>query len=230
MPTANRTQTGLSGNQLKIIAMVAMTCDHVGLQLFPHALWLRWIGRLALPIYAFMIAEGCRHTRNRKKYLLRLVGLGLLCQIVYFVEMGSLYQCILITFSLSVCLIWAIDRASQRKDKGSTTRMTLVAAAVFFVCVVLPELLPRTDFEIDYGLAGVLLPVLIYFGKNQWAYLTAGLILLALGYGGNQWLALAAVPLLMCYNGQRGKANIGKLFYWYYPVHLVVIYGLSFVI
>lgn len=230
MPTAKRTQTGLSGNQLKIIAMVAMTCDHVGLQLFPHALWLRWIGRLALPIYAFMIAEGCRHTRNRKKYLLRLAGLGLLCQIVYFVAMGSLYQCILITFSLSVCLIWAIDRAAQRKDKGSVTRMTLVAAAVFFVCVVLPDLLPRTDFEIDYGLAGVLLPVLIYFGKNQWAYLTAGLILLALGYGGNQWLALAAVPLLMCYNGQRGKANIGKLFYWYYPVHLVVIYGLSFVI
>lgn len=230
MPAANRTKTGLSGNQLKIIAMVVMTCDHMGLQLFPQVPWLRWIGRLALPIYAFMIAEGCRHTRSRKKYLLRLAGLGVLCQIVYFVAMGSLYQCILITFSLSVCLIWTIDRASQRKDKGSITRMALAVASVFFVCVVLPDLLPRTDFEIDYGLAGVLLPVLIYFGKNQWAYLTAGLILLALGYGGNQWLALAAVPLLMCYNGQRGKANIGKLFYWYYPAHLVVIYGLSFVI
>ena len=50
------TQPGLTGNQLKIIAMIAMTFDHVGVQLFPQVLWLRLIGRLAMPIYAFMIA------------------------------------------------------------------------------------------------------------------------------------------------------------------------------
>ena len=74
---------GLTGNQLKIIAMIAMTCDHVGMQIFPRLLWLRMIGRLAMPIYAFLIAEGCRHTRDRKKYLLRLLGMGALCQAVY---------------------------------------------------------------------------------------------------------------------------------------------------
>lgn len=104
---------GLTGNQLKIIAMIAMTCDHVGMQIFPRLLWLRMIGRLAMPIYAFLIAEGCRHTRDRKKYLLRLLGMGALCQAVYLLAMGSLYQCILITFSLSVISIGLYDAVER---------------------------------------------------------------------------------------------------------------------
>ena len=55
---------GLSGNQLKVIAMVTMAIDHIGAYLLPQAMWMRIIGRLAFPIYAFLIAEGCRHTRS----------------------------------------------------------------------------------------------------------------------------------------------------------------------
>lgn len=227
MPTKLQTGPGLTGNQLKIIAMLAMTCDHVGLQIFPQLEFLRIIGRLALPIYARMIAEGCRYTRDRKRYFLRLAGLGLLCQIVYFVALGSLYQCILITFSLSVCLIYALERAKLQPGRKNTAIAAAAAAGTVFVCAVLPKLLPGTDFEIDYGIFGVLLPVLAYFGKPQWASLSAGLVLLALQLGGNQWFALTAVPLLACYNGKRGRGNLGKVFYIYYPVHLVVIYGLS---
>lgn len=225
MSTATKTRSGLTGNQLKIIAMIAMTCDHIGLQLLPQVGILRIIGRLALPIYAYMIAEGCRHTRDRRAYLLRLAGLAAVCQVVYFVAMGSLYQCILVTFSLSVCLIYLADRAKARRAFGG---LFLGVLAAFFLCVVLPDLLPRTDYAIDYGLTGVLLPLLIYEGRIPG--LTAGLILLGLGFGGNQWWALAAVPLLMLYNGQRGKYPIGKLFYIYYPLHLVVIYGLSLIL
>ena len=219
-----KTGTGLTGNQLKILAMIAMTCDHVGLQLLPQVGLLRIIGRLAMPIYAYMIAEGCRHTRSRGKYLLRLAGMGALCQAVYFVAMGSLYQCILVTFSLSVVLIWLGEKA----ETGRKWPFLLALAGVFFLCAVLPEIWTGTDFEIDYGLAGVLLPVLIYFGGNKG--LVMGTVLLALGYGGDQWFGLLAVPLLLCYNGQRGKARIGKLFYWYYPAHLAVIYGLSVIL
>lgn len=212
---------GLTGNQLKILAMITMTCDHVGMQIFPHLLWLRIIGRLAMPIYAYMIAEGCRHTRDRKKYLLRLLGLGALCQVVYLVVMGSLYQCILITFSMSVGLIWLME-----EEKGKLTgKAQLGILAVFFICVVLPELLPHTDFKVDYGLLGVLLPVFVYSAGTKGLLL--GLVLLGLKYGAVQWFALLSVPLLLLYNGQRGKANIGKLFYWYYPIHLVVIYGIG---
>ena len=217
-----RNRWGLTGNQLKIIALITMTCDHVGLQLLPQWGFLRIIGRLALPIYAWMIAEGCRHTRSRKKYLIRLASMAALCQGVYFFAMESLYMCILVTFSLSVCLIRAWD--SPKKPWIPA----VVTAAVFFLCIALPELLP--GFEIDYGLPGVMLPVLIYFGKNKIAAVSAGLLLLALATGGNQWWAFAALPLLMLYNGQRGKHNIGVLFYWYYPVHLAVIYLLSLIL
>lgn len=230
MPTVTQQKTGLTGNQLKIIAMLAMTCDHVGLQLLPQFAVLRIIGRLALPIYAYMIAEGCRYTHSRRKYLMRLAGLALVCQVVYFVAMDSLYQCILVTFSLSVCLICTIDNARKRRDALSVFLAFGSLLGICFVCLLLPELLPQTDFDVDYGIWGVLLPVLIYYGntkRQKVVLLTAGLVLLAVTYGGSQWWALAAVPLLMLYNDQRGKCHMGMLFYLYYPLHLVIIYGLS---
>ena len=223
-----RRNFGLTGNQLKIIAMITMTCDHVGMMLFPRLLWLRLIGRLAMPVYAYMIAEGCRHTRDRKKYLLRLLGMGALCQLVYLLAMGSWYMCILITFSLSVILISLMDAAEQEKTAKAQINLAIGVLSVFFVCTVLPDLLPHTDYEIDYGLPGVLLPVLIYGGGTKG--LLIGLALTALKYGGIQWLAFLAVPLLLAYNGRRGKANISKLFYWYYPLHLVAIYGIGLLI
>ena len=66
--TKEKIGIGLSGNQLKIIAMLTMLVDHIGVQLFPECIILRIIGRLSLPIFAYMIAEGCLHTRNRPKY------------------------------------------------------------------------------------------------------------------------------------------------------------------
>ena len=225
MPIQTKKFAGFTGNQLKLIALFSMTCDHVGLQMFPDLLILRIIGRLALPIFAYMIAEGCRHTRNRKKYLLRMVSLAAVCQVVYFFAMGSLYQCILVTFSLSICLIYAFDNLQEHPGTAARLLAMGMLLTVFVLCVVLPDFLP--GFEIDYGLMGLLLPVLIYFGKPVHHFLLAGLILLCFSYGGLQWWCLAAFPLLGQYNEQRGKYNIGKLFYIYYPAHLVVIYGLS---
>lgn len=210
---------GLTGNQLKIIAMITMTCDHAGLQLFPQWRLLRILGRLALPVYAYMIAESCRHTSSRKKYLLRLLSLAALCQVVYFVAMRSLYMCILVTFSLSVFLICAWEQR-ERPWLGPA-----VTAGAFFICVVLPDLIP--GFYVDYGMAGVLFPVLIYFGKPRLLFAALGIVLLILDRGGNQWWSLGALPLLMLYNGQRGRPGLGKFFYWYYPAHLAVIYLLS---
>ncbi len=226
-------KSGLTGNQLKIIAMITMTVDHVGMLLFPGELLLRIIGRLAMPIYAYMIAEGCRHTRDRKKYLLRLLGLGALCQIVYFVSMGSLYQCILITFSLSVGLIMAAEWA--RKKKGPVIALVMLAGVltVRFLCDILPLWLLGTDYGVDYGTIGVLLPVLVYFGRTQRQRLlmfTLGTGVLGWAYGGLQWFGLGAVPILALYNGRRGTWNIGKFFYFYYPAHLVLLYGLSMVL
>lgn len=170
---------GLTGNQLKFLALIAMTCDHVGLQLLPQFIILRIIGRLAAPLFAYMIAEGCRYTHDRGRYLGRLLGMAALCQIAYFAAMRSLYQCIFVTFSLSVCLIYALDNAVRRRTPVSVLSAAAAVAAVVFVTEGLPRILIHTDFDVDYGLWGVMLPVLVYFGRGKWG----NLALFAVGVG-----------------------------------------------
>lgn len=218
---------GLSNNQLKILAMIAMTLDHIGAQLFPQVLWLRVIGRLAFPIYAFMIAEGCRHTRNGIRYLGSLAIMAVVCQVVYFVAMGSLYQCIMVTFSLSVALILLIKNAQARQNFFSWLWVALATAAVLFLCHGLPQLLPGTDYRVDYDFIGVMTPVLVYLcARKLPQLLMLGGCLAAMCYGSweGQVFALLAVPLIALYNGTRGKWKLKWFFYFFYPVHLVLIY------
>ena len=231
---------GLTNNQLKIIAMLSMLVDHIGVQLFPDLQILRIIGRLALPIFAYMIAEGCRYTKNRTKYLGMIAGMGIVFQLVYLVAMGSLYQGILVTFSLAIITIYAIDGIFKSKKLwmilASIASLLFVAAFVF----VLPVLLKGTDFDIDYGLWGILLPVAVYFLPNRlWRTVGIALILLAraihytvfpVSLGTLQWFALLSVVLLALYNGERGKAKMKYVFYIFYPAHLVILYGLAMLI
>lgn len=228
MPT--KTRPGLTGNQLKLIAMAAMTVDHVGAYLLPQVLILRILGRLALPVYAYMIAEGCRHTRSLRRYFLRLLGLGVLCQTGNYLMTGSVYQGILITFSLAVLLICLLERFRGSPDLAHGVLLGSVWLGIGAVCELLPGLLPGTDFGVDYGFVGVMVPGLIYLGKTpaqRWLLLAAGLVLLSWDLGGVQWFCLAALPLLGLYTGEKGRYPLGRMFYWYYPAHLVVIYAIG---
>ena len=221
---------GLSNNQLKILAMLAMTADHVGLTLFPELEWLRIIGRLALPIFAYMIAEGCCHTKHPLRYLGTMAGFAALCQGVYLFAMHSLYMCIMVTFTLSIAVILLIRLAQSKHNPLFWFLPFLAILAVYYICQILPQKLPDTDFEIDYGFWGVMLPVVIYAGRDTWGKLLCtalGLCLLAYTGYPIQWWSLAALPLLALYNGQRGKWKMKWFFYFFYPVHLVIIYGIS---
>lgn len=218
---------GLSGNQLKLIALLAMTCDHVGLSLLPQYGWMRIVGRLALPIFAYMIAEGCRYTKNRKRYLGGILGMGLLCQLVYWFALQSLEQSILTTFALSIILIYALDAALTRPSAKRYVIAVVCLAAIGFICLGLPRLLPNTGFRVDYGFYGVLLPVPVYLGRTKQQkllLLAVGLIAMAIHTHDIQWYALCALPLLALYSGQRGKWNIKTLFYVYFPLHLAAIW------
>lgn len=218
------TQWGLSGNFLKLLAAFCMTLDHIGVQLLPGVIWLRIVGRLAMPIFAFMVAEGCVHTRNKGIYLLRLVIIAVLCQLVYFFAMGDLYQCIFVTFSLSVSLICLLDHA---RKKGGWSWILPFAAFVgaYFLCERLRLYVP--GFDVDYGIFGVLLPVIAWHGKDRTSrfwYFAAGLVLQCAGQGGLQWFAMTALLPLALYNGARGKWKLQYFFYIYYPAHLAAIY------
>lgn len=232
----------MTGNQLKILALLAMTVDHIGVVIFPQVTVLRIIGRLAYPIFAYMIAEGCFYTHDKKRYLGGIVALGAACQLVYFFALGSLEQSILSTFALSIVTVYAVQLADSRRDVRGTLALAGALALDAFVCWGLPSLLRPSDFSIDYGFWGVLLPVLGYLphvlapaAKRSFRHVLAvalmagGLVLVALTVpvGGTQWWGLATVPLLLLYNGKRGTWKMKHLFYIYYPAHLVIIYGIS---
>lgn len=216
----------LSGNALKLLAALFMTIDHVGVLLLPHVIVLRILGRLALPIFAFMIAEGCRYTRNRLRYFGSVFALGVLCQIVYYLAERSLYFSILITFSLSIATIYALQDWKEQKTPRS--------ALVFFGAVAGVYALNRV-FAIDYGFWGCMLPVFAAaFQKTAWdrpwvnlGMLGLGLLVLAADLGQIQYYALPALPLLACYNGRRGRWKLKYFFYLFYPLHLVLLQGIA---
>lgn len=225
-----KTQFGLTGNQLKILALIAMTIDHIGYFLLPRYPILRIIGRLAMPIFAWMIAEGCAYTKNRFRYLFTVLGVGLLCQAVSWIAERSLVQCILITFSMSIVLIYILDLANRKRGFFTLCLLAIALSAVCYICVFFPD---GRGFSVDYGIYGVLLPVMIYLGrtKQEKLLLTAGgLIPLAISHGYLQWFALLSLPLLALYNGRRGKAKMKYLFYFYYPLHLAVICGIAYIL
>lgn len=221
---------GLTGNMLKLLALVCMTIDHVGLFLLPRYTVLRVIGRLAFPIFAWMIAEGCRHTRSMGKYLGTILLVGLLYQAEFICLVGSLKMNIMITFSLSVGLCWLLKLAE--KDKIFLGLALTGVVAAWCITDVLPVYLEKAKFGIDYGFFGVLLPVLLYLARDKRKQLVfTGIMLALLALWTKwpvQWAGLLAVPLLALYNGDRGKRKIKWLFYIYYPAHLTVLWILVF--
>lgn len=225
-----KTQLGLTNNQLKIIAMVAMFLDHMGKVLLPKLLFLQIVGRLAFPIFAYMIAEGCQHTRNRKKYLLNLASLAAVCAVVFFVAKGSLYQSVLVTFVLAIITIYTLEYFRSHRCAMSAVAVVLEVLALIVICFVLPNALRSWGFGIDYGFVGVCLPVAVYFapGKREKLLIMAAMTAL-LGYdlGGIQWYGLLTIPVLALYNGQRGSKKMKWLFYIFYPCHLALIHGVS---
>lgn len=221
---------GLNGNQLKILALLLMTIDHIGAYLLPQYTVLRYIGRLSMPIFAWMIAEGCYHTRNRFRYWITIALLAAVCQAVNFIFQDSLYQSILVTFTLSILMIYTVDLAQKKQNILTLTLMGAVFCGIVYVCRFLPQKLSHTDFGIDYGFMGVMLPVLIYLGRNKAEKLllaAVGLTALAFTSHSSQWYALLSLPLLALYNGKRGKKPMKYLFYLYYPLHRVAIYAIG---
>lgn len=147
----------LTKNQLKILAMVCMTLDHIGAAFFPQAVWLRVIGRLAFPLFSYCIAEGCRYTRNKARYFGSVFACGAVC-VIAFLPFGSFYGNALITLSMSILLLYGME-AWKSSGKLRFLALTAALAAVFY-------LLCRTVY-IDYGFAGVLLPVYAAAGLRR---------------------------------------------------------------
>jgi len=217
----------LTGNALKIIAMLSMLFDHAAIILFGNFEPFRIIGRLAFPIYAYLIAEGCRHTSGKFLYFLRVFALGALCQIVFYFVDKSLYLNILLTFSVSIPMVYFLNYAKKN------ALFTLLFLAVLAALWVFVQRLSVYGITFDYGFFGIMLPVLLSVTDNrrEKALLAFfGLFIIAQSYGGNQMWSLLAVPLLLLYNGKRGKLDLKTFFYVFYPLHLAILWGLQYLV
>ncbi len=208
----------MTGFQLKLLAILAMTADHIGAVFFPEIPLLRWIGRLAMPVLSFFIGEGLRHTRSPRRYLLRLTGFALLSELPFDlafyggIEWG--HQNVYFTLALGLLALWAIQ---SRGMEGWLLALTAALAAELLGC--------------DYGMYGVLLILLLDRFHRARSEQLAAAALLNLAFFGlqTQTLSLIALPLLWLYNGKRGRDD-RRLSYLYYPAHLCVLGILRFVL
>lgn len=218
----------IDGTMLKIIAIVSMLFDHVGDMFFPEVMWPRMIGRLAMPLFSFCIAEGYIYTRDRKRYILRLGIFALISEIPFDLafegRINITHQNIMLTFFLAVFTLKIFDlvRGEKKGDKGKYSKVrTLLGLLWVFVMALIALLLSA-----DYTVFAVIAVFLFYVFKDskQLIRTGAGVAFLALtrtmGYYCTTGLSI--VPLLL-YNGKKGK-GLKWFFYAFYPGHLIVLY------
>ncbi len=201
-------------NGLKIVAVVSMTIDHAGAILLPRVLWLRIIGRVAFPLFAYQLAVGYVHTGNLRRYALRLALWGIIAQPVYMVAFGArAWELnIFATLLLGLLAIWGWDRH----------RWWAVALALLLPLIQL--WLPRVGP--DYGIYGVALCLVSFLFLNDRYQLVLhhALLHILAGalFGPAQIWALISIPFILAPPRSHVR-HLRRFFYAYYPVHLAVL-------
>lgn len=234
-----RSRFGLNNLQLKIIAVVSMLIDHTAdaLPVFhtasvrPLYMLMRYAGRLAFPIFAFLIAEGAVRTKNVGKYMLRLFIFAVICEIPYDLKgEGRLFywghQNTLFTLLLGLLAIEGFRRLTARKDVWGRTAYL---AGLFWMtaCAALAHV-AHTDFRAP----GVLLVIGFYFWHTEMRESDSFLAFLMLTMGviwrtnTLQLFSLLAFLPVYLYNGQLGRRLPRYTFYGIYLAHLLVLGGL----
>lgn len=226
----------LTAAHLKLIAMVCMLIDHTWGILVSGQNWMNCVGRLAFPIFAFQVAEGYAHTKNFKKYLLRLLVFALVSEIPYNFMTGGwwinpLGQNVMFTFLLALLLIRVIDRARARHWALGLLAVAVGGILGYFV---------GTFTFVDYYGSGILMVLVFWLFREVkfgWLIQLAAMIYVnvemlgGLGFevGGhfipNQAFAVLAMIPILLYNGQQGRG--GRAFRWvcyaFYPVHVLIL-------
>lgn len=229
----------LTGFQLKWIALISMTLDHIAVVFCtPDTaswLFLKGIGRCAFPIFAFLLTEGFFHTSDHKKYCLRLLIFALISELPFDLALYQFsfshyqeHQNIFFTLCLGMITFYILERLW----KTGPFLLVLFAALSIFLAQIL---------RFDYGGFGILVLLLFYAYHRfyPWiprleAFFLALIPLIALP-GTIRLFPLLSLPFLFFYQGKKGEALIfhrkipgGKyFFYWYYPLHLLFLAFLS---
>ena len=214
----------LNARQIKLAACVSMIFSHAGIIFYPHQMWWQVPGRIAMPIFAFMIANGARHSRNVWKYLARLLIFAALIQYPYsiFLANGYLNICFTLVLGLAALVGWQ-----------SNLPLSMKLTVLFAACLAAEWL------NAEYGWYGIMMIFTshIFFDDKRklaasWFILNAPILwnmISALLDGSSylpvQGLCLLALPFILLYNGERGRGWRWE-FYVFYIGHLALLYAL----
>lgn len=227
---------------LHIFAMVTMLCDHLwGTAMLKYDI-LTSIGRITFPIFAFMIVEGYTHTKNLKKYVLRLLIFAVISEIPFNLMMGSrifypIHQNVLWTFLISIGLIH-LNELARKKGKIWLNILTGIGTVILGYIVGIIT-------YVDYYHYGILIVLVFYFFRQRkwWSFLGQALCLwyiceemisgfayeIAIGdtvvYFTRQCFAMLALIPIWLYRGKRGYHSKALQYFYYafYPAHMLVL-------
>lgn len=249
-PTTNtKPLFGISGSTVKLIAMFCMFLDHFAAILIEQPLYrnaliaansqseldafldshntlimagsfLRSVGRIAFPLFAFLLVEGFLHTHSKIKYCRNLFLMALLAEIPFDLAFsGSIWdfasQNTLFTLTLGLLTIWALSQLEQScQSRWLTLLITAVGCGAAYLL--------HTDYNL-YGILSIVLFYLFRTHRNTAAILACGALSLL---GPEQWFCFLALIPILKYNGSRGL-KLKYTFYLFYPAHLLVLYAVA---
>ena len=264
----------LSGFQLKYIALITMVFDHIH-YFFDYTgkipIWFTMIGRLAAPLFLFTVIEGFIHTRNRKKYFLKIYVLAILMGLIQFGFYNFLHPLVrpdgffpknmmLSSFAILLVALQGIAWIQEKKYlKGIPTLlfplmlpwlMLLLYLSgqdkpifTLFINLLNYTVLPTHTSISDGGTWLLLTGIAMYLchknlKKEVLAFVSVSLVWVLMAivltrpsfhdlmFKYIEWMEIFAAPLMLCYNGKRGKGS-KYLFYVFYPTHIYLLYALS---
>lgn len=243
---------------LKLIAIISMTIDHVGAAigttckdgnlylsgLIPLNIYnlLRCIGRIAFPIYCYLIVEGFYHTRNVKKYALRLFIFSIISQIPFslaFLKSATDFSDLNVYFTLLfglICVLLA-DEAKKHYKECKETGASAVLYTVGYPLAIILIMIVSVIIHTDYSAFGIMLILLFYFFRTDkekpltdkenskkfiWLFISIALATIIFS-NTVELLGLLAMLPIGFHNNKKGP-SMKYVFYAYYPVHLIILY------
>ena len=223
---------GVSGSTLKIIALLIMFIDHIGAVIMQRTMWMpgfdhdfwnslympiRYVGRLAFPIFCFLLAEGFSHTSDVKKYMRRLLVFAFISEIPFDLaitgKVFSLeYQNVFWELTWGMGAMFLLQIIEKRQFNYLVQVVARLGTIALFA-------LSAEHLNFDYGMYGIISIVALYvFRQNKLMQLLVGAVSFC-------WEPVAplAFGLIAFYNGKRGR-KIKYAFYAFYPLHLLALY------
>ena len=202
---------------LKIIAVITMTMDHYS-KIADGPEWFSLVGRVSFPLFAFLIGEGFRYTKDRKKYFYRIFLYALVLQIPDLLSIEKYDGNIFFTLSFGILSLLILNNTKLNK---------FIKIILVIIIAVSAEML-----TLDYGSYGVMIIIIFYlFRENNimTAFSFTAVNILWISFfqmSATQLYSIFVLPLIFLYNGKEGK-KMKLFFYLYYPLHLIVLYLLA---